>query len=215
VRTLLEIKNSDLGSWCSQNKVWGNLTCMGTIAGNYVYGIESVMCEIPPCENFGGSDSFTIVPERVMSLSSITVTLDASMWGEQNFRGTVSVGLRFYKGGTIVRDVSGNDFFGYQKTFYSGGVFSPSLKYVIAGTKLTMYVDNVEFFRTELRDYPDNARILVVLRSEEGLLCIGGFKYLRVDYEDPLAEVLELIMSFMPLIILFFVVMMLFRMFRF
>lgn len=213
MRTLLEIKQSDFDSWCRQNSTWGDLKCVMRVNNEAVYGIESVMCEIPPCENWGNSPLLHIVPEITLTLSAVIMTANVTFYGESGFRGTVSVGVRFYRDSTIIKDKNNIDLFSFTRTFTDGGLRNDVLKYVVSGTKLTVYVNDVHFLTTELTIPPTHAKIFITVSSQEGLLGVGGVRYLRIDYEDPLGEVMDLIMSMLPLFMLFFVMMLFFRMF--
>lgn len=213
MRTLLEIKQSDFDSWCRQNRAWEDFRCVMRVNNEAVYGIASVMCEVPPCENSGKSPLISIIPEKALMLSSVVITANVTFYGETGFWGDVTIAVRFSKGLTVIKDKQNRDLFGITRTFYNGGVRNEVMKWVVAGTKLTVYTGNVQVLSTELVEPPTDVRIFVFVKSNEGLLGIGGIRYLKIEYDDPLGEVMDIFMNMLPLFMLFFMLMMFFNMF--
>lgn len=217
MKVLLELSKSTLKSWCQQGKRWGDFFCCSYDMNEAVYGATSIYCPIVPCTTQAWSDVFDVLPPSSMFATGSQITLEETLYAESGFIGDVKVLVRFFDAGNnVITDASGNSLFGVERHFYDGGTARYVVRYLLSGADLKLYINDYEALSTTLSKQPAKARIYVEISYiSERNYAYGGIRYLRVDYSDPIAEVMDLVMLLMPIIMIGMFLVMFLRVFMF
>jgi len=202
----------------AEGRTWGNIPTDSTTYGTIIYFGGRVSSPVPT--DFYSSPDIQLKTgyKNKSIIMNIYELVPAS---GQSASATLAVLFTFMKDGTTLHDDTGNNAFGVSLTISDKTTTYKILRYtsfVVEGRTVKIYVDGTELTTIDLNDTPTSFKVLLRIASVSAGTASVGVYDVEVMYYDPLShmisQIIGLVTSFMPVMILVPLVAVVFKGFR-